>query len=135
MKVGADTFRPCRRASTMWPSSCTKIITTKPIANVMLWNHNEYAATEKKRPKNLTKMKPNFSAAPPIARSAAPRRSNVRFRPPCGWIGRSWRKSSIRSLDRDGTSTGGCASGGAGIERFGDLAGDADLLDDDAVGI
>ena len=68
----------------MWPSSCTKIISTNPIANVQLWNQSAYAPTEKKTPKNLTKMNPNLSAAPPIASAAAPRRSSVRLRPPVG---------------------------------------------------
>ena len=36
MNIGADTSRPCRRASTTWPSSWTRIISTKPSANVQL---------------------------------------------------------------------------------------------------
>ena len=49
----------------------------KPNANVQLWNQSEYAATEKKKPKNLTKMKPNFSAAPPIATATGAERARA----------------------------------------------------------
>ena len=89
MNVGADTCSPWRRASTAWPSSCTRISSTKPKANVQLPNQSLYAAIEMKIPKNLTKMKPHFSAVPPISSASAPARSRMRltFSPPRGCSG------------------------------------------------
>ena len=84
MNVGHDTFSPWCRASATWPSSCTRIIRTKPSANVQLWNQSVYAATEMKKPKNLTKMKPHLSAVPPMRTASPPTRSNVRRNVPCG---------------------------------------------------
>ena len=78
MNVGQETCSPCRRASTTWPSSCTRISSTKPNANVQLPNHSLYAAAEMKKPKNLTKTKPHFSAVPPIRTARPPIRSSER---------------------------------------------------------
>src|SRR6266550_7831312 len=95
MKVSNDTLSPWRRASTTWPSSCTRSMRTNPSANVQLWNHSVYAATEMKKPKNLTKTKPHLSAVPPINTARPPARSSERRRLPFGWIGCSVRNSSI----------------------------------------
>ena len=84
MNVGHDTFSPWCRASATWPSSWMRIISTKPSANVQLWNHNVYAATEMKKPKNLTKMKPHLSAVPPMSTASPPARSSEWRRAPFG---------------------------------------------------
>ena len=77
MNVGADTCSPWRRASIAWPSSCTRISSTKPSANVQLPNQSLYAAIEMKNAKNFAKTKPHFSAVPPISSASAPIRSRI----------------------------------------------------------
>src|SRR5581483_7637876 len=94
MNVGADTRNPCRRASKMWPSSWMKIIATNPKANVQLWNQSEYAATEKKKPKNLTKTNPNSR---PRRRRRSRRRRAARGSSACRTAGGPARSRGARS--------------------------------------
>ena len=75
MNIGHDTCSPWRRASITCPSSWMRIMTTSPTPNVQLWNQNEYAAAEMKKPKNFANTKPHLSAVPPMTTAVPTTRS------------------------------------------------------------
>src|SRR5579863_350297 len=84
IKSGAVAGTPCRRSSTTWPISCTKIKSTKHAAKVQPKN-SEYAAMETSmdstRPMYLSLISsaPNFARKAPIAARAPTTRSHTRL--------------------------------------------------------
>src|SRR5919106_77558 len=76
MKSGALAGTPCRRSSITWPSSWTKIRTTKPIANGRPQSH-AYAAARSRARRDLHRARPE-ACAPEVRQSA---RSADRARP------------------------------------------------------